>query len=495
MNTNLFENTIKLYTIEEHGAAWRAGDELLAAACAQDFKKAAPEKLAAFLTDAASKLDEQNLLNLLPGEKMPADARVGIVYQPSYAAAGAAIYARNEFPELISEEVWQKLSDMCNAAFDRGFHGHGFEFDELQCRVMLMLCGAGVKAAAAREQELFGQLLDFAAIYCEIQVRTAEVMADEANPNGKIPCFHDWGGSRAGAYVRQFCAAWDGKANTVFVYGTLMHGEAAEGLLKDAAYLGEFTLNGYEMFDLGGFPGIRHAEGGDSICGEVYCVDDATLARLDQYEGEGSLYLRKNARVHGSYGAVTAMFYEYAGELCGAQRIDGWRDRGEDRVWYAAYGSNLQADRFRCYLQGGTCKENGRSYPGCSDKTLWKKSKVRSFKGRLYFGNRSSSWNHGGVAFFAPEGEGEVWMRLYRISRQQLLEIQQQEGCSDAWYGNLVFLGTEQDDRPVYTFTSAEKREKHAPDSAYLELIRTALMKECGMNKRKADRYLAKACE
>ena len=58
------------------------------------------------------------------------------------------------------------------------------------------------------------------------------------------------------------------------------------------------------------------------------------------------------------------------------------------------FGSNdayLNAERFACYIRGGTCRENGRTYPGCSDTTMWKGSMIKEYPGRMYFANHSGS--------------------------------------------------------------------------------------------------------
>lgn len=77
--------------------------------------------------------------------------------------------------------------------------------------------------------------------------------------------------------------------HTVYVYGTLRPGTGA-------------TVNvPGELYDLGWFPGAKLLDPLSPSCivCEAVFVDDATLARLDDYEGysakypEQSLYLRK----------------------------------------------------------------------------------------------------------------------------------------------------------------------------------------------------------
>ena len=70
----------------------------------------------------------------------------------------------------------------------------------------------------------------------------------------------------------------------VAVYGTLRKGNGNNVLLSNSKMVGTvFTAPNYQMFSLGGFPGIR--SGNKRVLVEVYEVDDATLSRLDRLEG------------------------------------------------------------------------------------------------------------------------------------------------------------------------------------------------------------------
>lgn len=66
----------------------------------------------------------------------------------------------------------------------------------------------------------------------------------------------------------------------VFVYGTLRHGESNHTYLQHSQLLGQFeTKPEYALYDLGAYPGL--VEGHQSVHGEVYLVDEHTLAQLD----------------------------------------------------------------------------------------------------------------------------------------------------------------------------------------------------------------------
>jgi gamma-glutamylcyclotransferase (GGCT)/AIG2-like uncharacterized protein YtfP len=84
----------------------------------------------------------------------------------------------------------------------------------------------------------------------------------------------------------------------LFVYGSLKQGFGNHGLLKNSKYLGTYDTSDaiYQMVSLGGFPGVIQLDGQDEHCyilGELYEIDDATLARIDMLEGNGHFYTRK----------------------------------------------------------------------------------------------------------------------------------------------------------------------------------------------------------
>ncbi|MGZ3423176.1 MAG: gamma-glutamylcyclotransferase family protein [Polyangiales bacterium] len=76
----------------------------------------------------------------------------------------------------------------------------------------------------------------------------------------------------------------------IFVYGTLLPGERNHLELLGARHEGAArTQPGWELVDLGPFPGMRAGEG--VVEGAVFVVDDAHLAKLDAFEGD--LFVRR----------------------------------------------------------------------------------------------------------------------------------------------------------------------------------------------------------
>jgi gamma-glutamylaminecyclotransferase len=78
----------------------------------------------------------------------------------------------------------------------------------------------------------------------------------------------------------------------VFVYGTLLFGEYNHRHLTGARLIGAATTPpAFHLHDLGPFPGLV-AGGEHAVSGEVYAVDEATLAALDLLEDHPRFYRR-----------------------------------------------------------------------------------------------------------------------------------------------------------------------------------------------------------
>ncbi|MEK9208540.1 MAG: gamma-glutamylcyclotransferase family protein [Patescibacteria group bacterium] len=86
-------------------------------------------------------------------------------------------------------------------------------------------------------------------------------------------------------------------ANILFVYGTLMKGMRNHVYLEKAKFLEAAETNSeYELMYNGSIPAAR--AGNEPIKGELYEVDDETLASLDVLEEVSSrLYEKKEAKI------------------------------------------------------------------------------------------------------------------------------------------------------------------------------------------------------
>lgn len=81
--------------------------------------------------------------------------------------------------------------------------------------------------------------------------------------------------------------------NKYAVYGSLRAGLHNHALIKDCTLLSTETLQGFEMFSLGGFPCV-YKNPVDDVLIEVYEVDsESTRQALDRLEGHPDWYKRE----------------------------------------------------------------------------------------------------------------------------------------------------------------------------------------------------------
>ena len=79
----------------------------------------------------------------------------------------------------------------------------------------------------------------------------------------------------------------------IFVYGTLKKGGSNHHFLESSEFLRDDVLEDHSIYvsSVFNFPLLLEDEGG-KVHGEIYKIDDNTLANLDMLESEGHLYNR-----------------------------------------------------------------------------------------------------------------------------------------------------------------------------------------------------------
>lgn len=83
----------------------------------------------------------------------------------------------------------------------------------------------------------------------------------------------------------------------LFVYGSLLQGEAAHFRLRGARLIAQArTEAAFTLIDMGPYPALVEA-GDTAVVGEIYLVDEALLAELDEYEEAPAVYQRRALRV------------------------------------------------------------------------------------------------------------------------------------------------------------------------------------------------------
>lgn len=492
LEENVYEKPFQHYELndpETYAAARCHANALYDATLAGEHMKLTREQVIAFWDQVAGFQSQDGMLRFIDvdGRELRSYERVDLWYQPTYAAVALGIHAYLRWPELFDEARTAVFSKLLEASLGRHFAGPGHSSCGGFVEVMRMFVRAGL-----------GQFLKEAPEICP--VFTKEIQQTFERVASDILCAREEKSSLTeldfqtciSSALSELLAQYHGFTETVFVYGTLMSGQQANDLLDGSRKAGDFMLRGYQLIDLGAYPTVRETQGvDDAVLGEVWFVTPETLKRLDEYEGYGSLYTRRTVWVDNMEGGVNAQVYYGLGEPEGrvVPLLEQPWNSGEEMVWYAAYGSNLCAERMACYLQGGACPETGISHIGCSDPSLWQDDFARVLRGDVYFANQSGRWNGQGAAFFDPAGRGHVVMRLYKITRAQAREVQEQEGMSPLWYGRTYCLGVETDGLPIITFTSVQRGQQNKPDEAYMNVLCRGIRECQKMNKREAMRY------
>jgi hypothetical protein len=197
----------------------------------------------------------------------------------------------------------------------------------------------------------------------------------------------------------------------------------------------------------------------------------------------------------------------------------------DTEVWYVSYGSNMSADRFSCYLEGGRPSGGSRTNPGAHDPSRPRRDAPVELPGSLYFAGSSPQWG-GGVAFYDHETPGLTAARAYLVTAEQFADIAAQEmyrlpepgdplaevvlgglggegsrhHVGPGRYETLVEVGS-LDGLPLLTFTSPHGLHAVAhtvPAPAYVDMLVTGLAESHGWDTDRARAYIAarvEACE
>ena len=165
-----------------------------------------------------------------------------------------------------------------------------------------------------------------------------------------------------------------------------------------------------------------------------------------------------------------------------------------ERVWYAAYGSNLSRERFLCYLVGGRPSLGKQEHRGSKDTAPPAMDRLLAITHSLYFAlpegsTRTRNWGEGGVAFIDPEADphAKTICRMWRITAEQYRDVRQQEG--HALYDREILLGRAEG-LPILTVTHGRRLGNVLPPSrAYLKTIAIGLRETAGLSDEEIVEY------
>lgn len=160
-----------------------------------------------------------------------------------------------------------------------------------------------------------------------------------------------------------------------------------------------------------------------------------------------------------------------------------------ERVWYVAYGSNVNEARFRRYITGDA------DHHGCRDHTPPAASKWTVAPLQLRFAGESRRWG-GGVCFVDPDPSTVAYVRAWDITAEQFEDVFHQENrrapddvfdwtavdadgatMGTSWYARIlhVDLPFASATHPALTFTWAKPMPLNDPAPAYYDTIAAGL--------------------
>jgi len=174
------------------------------------------------------------------------------------------------------------------------------------------------------------------------------------------------------------------------------------------------------------------------------------------------------------------------------------------RVWYVAYGSNINETRFLRYLQGD------ESHPGARDATPPIERRFTTAPLALRFAGESTRWG-GGVCFVDPDPAATAYVRAWNITGEQFEDVFAQENrrpigspfdwdavasggvIGDSWYAQVVQvdLPFASDEQPAMTFTWTTPFPLNPPSPAYRDTVAAGLSDHPDLSPAAIDAYLS----
>lgn len=421
------------------------------------------EEVKGLIKSLIEEQDEKGFWSLIPSPEVDGDIRVLYWYEPTYIATAFIMrfYLEHKDEAENIDGFMEALKKGLTASTMRGLKGHGF--DDIRGRLDALNIFAK------------GKVLNFINTYPNMvsdftsTIKAIHNWLNEALATGKTFGYYreDY---KADMYETNAALGCASEENIlVFVYGTLMKGQSNhEYYLADAELIDTAVASKFALYDLGAYPGVVYHED-EAVKGELYKVDSKTLKKLDRLEGEGDLYLRLlSSVVTGSGKEVSAYVYVYNQDVSNKTKVSfenqPWgKVKESELVWYACYGSNINKNRFMEYING------------CEDKTPPLAEETMILEHPIYFAKQSSRWENKGVAFLDTNSYGKCYGKRYLITKEQFNSLHKQEGKSDAWYNQIVDLGSE-DGIPIRTIThSPNNLGNNIPHTKYLDVIKKGI--------------------
>lgn len=173
-------------------------------------------------------------------------------------------------------------------------------------------------------------------------------------------------------------------------------------------------------------------------------------------------------------------------------------------MWYLAYGSNVNPERLRLYLEGGVTE------PGARNATAPTATAWFELPFRLNFALESKRWSGGGVAFVHPSADQTAWFRAWNVAAEQFEDVFAQEnrlpvGTELPWeelasaehldvgnglYRRIFPLRGTGLTEPAFTFTAVDVLAPNPPHDDYRSTIAAGMAEHPDLDSAAIEAYL-----
>ena len=256
--------------------------------------------------------DDDGSFKLLDLTHMPSDAKVDFYYMPTYICSAILMKAYLTDPEAFTIKEKSALSNGLKISCAKNLKGHGYDALKGQIEALNIFMKAGLNEFIDLHPDICPEFSEMIS-NISLQFQKLESEAKFIGP---------WGESYEEdikSINKYFCQ------RLVFVYGTLMSGEANHHYLKSSTCLGKATIEGYDMYDVGWYPAV--VAGDNLIIGELYQIPLDDMASIDSLEGEGTLYTKKCETITDADGNTHLAFvYVYNKDVSSLEKIPAWNE-------------------------------------------------------------------------------------------------------------------------------------------------------------------------
>ena len=186
---------------------------------------------------------EDGSFNLLDSYRIESDCRVDFCHEPTYICTAILMKALLEDEKALGGREMEILPAAMKMCCARGLQGHGFDSLKGLIHAVNYFIRSDVKSFLKKYPEMCPE-------FTEMFRRIEEHFADRVKTES---FFAAWGED----YEQGIRAIHEYFHNYIFVYGTLMTGQPNhDAFLKENCKIADGWINGYEMYDLGSYPGV-----------------------------------------------------------------------------------------------------------------------------------------------------------------------------------------------------------------------------------------------